>query len=270
MQTEIIKVTPSMARMWLEKNHMRQRNVLPTHVNHLAQQMAAGQWQLNGEPVIFDEDGNVIDGQHRLYAIIQSGTEQMMLVVSGIESRAFLTINTGRSRTAANVLAINGIKNFSLIATVVTGVWNYRRALTTNEGKGGSLNSTARPSRQDVLEEYEKNAEDYQHAAHLAMKCKHLVGPGPTAIVAALAIIDGSQDTEVVNMFFDLISTGINIEHNSPVYRLRERLIKNKGGMSKLSQHHLVLLTARAWNLFACEKTCGVLRLDSDNAFKIN
>jgi hypothetical protein len=269
MKTEVIRITPDMAKAWIKKNHNRQRNISPGHVQHLAQQMTAGQWQLNGEPIILDQDSNLLDGQHRLSAIIQSGIPCEMLVVFGIPSESFPTIDAGKTRSASNVLAIHGAKNYTLIASTLYGVWNYRRALAANGGKGGSLNSHLRPSRRDVLEEYEANSESYQHAAHLAMKCKGLVGTGPTSIVAAVAILDGQQSLELVNYFFELTGTGVNISINSPVYRLRERFIKNKGSMSKLSSNHLVLLTAKAWNLFARDIPCGVLRLDSEIAFPI-
>jgi hypothetical protein len=242
---------------------------MPTHVIHLAQQMIAGQWMLNGEPLIFDYDGNVIDGQHRLAAVAFSGVACDMLFVEGVDPNAFMTIDGGRVRTNGNIMKIHGVSNYNLIAGITASVINYRRALSANDGEGGSINSHIRASKSDLLKEYDKHQDEYQHAAHLAMKCRRICHPSPLGSVAAIAILEGNQEKDVINMFFESIASGANIDVNSPIHKLRDRLIRNMGSMSKLSKNQLILLIAKAWNYYAKEKPCGVLRLDSENVFPI-
>lgn len=268
--TSVITVTPKAAKRWMERNHLKQRNVSPSHVTHLAQQMKAGQWVMNGEPIIFGSEDELIDGQHRLMAIIESGVSCQMMVVQGVSSAVFATINTGKTRSNGNVLAMHGVPNYSAVASIVAGVWNYKRALESNKGRGGSLNSYIRASKTDLVSEYDKHAHLYQHACHLGMKSKHMGAVTPIGIVMAMALIDGDQDREVIDAFGDSLASGIGLENDSPVYWLRERLNDNRAAKTKLSRHRVTLIVAKAWNLYADEKPCKLLRVQSDMAFPIN
>jgi hypothetical protein len=279
MKTRIEKIGPTLAKSYIESNYGKQRNLSESHVVHLAQQMKAGQWECNGEPIIFDENNNLIDGQHRLNAIIRSGVEIDTLVVSGVKQSAFVTINSGKSRSNSDVFSIKGTANYNNIATCVNGVMNYRRALkvtksvTDGETKwtqiGGSLNASVRPSKIDMVKEYERHADKYQQSIHLAAKSKKIMQMGPLAIVAAMGLIDGSHQ-DFVEPFFIMLANGIFPHENHPAYKLKYRFEQNKSSRLKLSSNMLLLLTAKAWNLYALEKECKVLRVDSEIAFAIH
>lgn len=280
MKTAIVTIDPEMAQKHLKSNHMKQRNLSPSLVTHYAQQMKAGQWLLNGEPIIFDNDGNLLDGQHRLHSIIKSGVSCEMLVVSGVDQDSFITINGGKSRSMANVMAISGITNYTAVSSCVHGAMNYRRALKTtkfiknDKGEsiktemGGSLSSYIRPSKTDVLNEYKKHSEEYQKACRIASKCKHLANMSAFSTIAALALIDGSKP-EFVDGFFDSLSKGLFDNENAPEYRLRTRLEQNRAARHKMTNNHLVLLIAKAWNYYATERECKILRINSEAAFPI-
>lgn len=269
MKTSIVNLTPELAKLYLARNFSGQRNLMASSVNYLAQQMQSGQWKLNGESLKFDKDGNLIDGQHRCAAVVKSGISIPILIVEGLSKDVNLTIDDGVKRTRGNIMAMRGIANYNTVSSIVMGVMNYRRALGANSGAGGSLNTAIRPSKIDMINEYERHPSEYQHSLHLAKKAKSLAAPSALGIVAALSIIDGEQERDLVDMFYESLSTGLNIGTESPVYKLRERLIKNKGSIARLSSHQLILLTAKAWNIYVLEKPCGVLRLDFDTAIPI-
>lgn len=280
METKVIVITPQMAKKLLERNHAKQRNLSPSVVTHYSQQMTAGQWKMNGEPVIFDANGDIMDGQHRLHAIVKSGVDCEMLVVEGVSHEVFPTINGGKPRTASNIMAIAGVTNYTAISTCVNGTMNYRRALKTprtirdKDGHvlrtelGGSLSTYIRPSKTDLLEEYLKWPEQYQKAVRITMKCKHLGNHSAFSVIAALAIIDGAKG-EFTECFFDSLAKGLFDNPNSPEYRLRQRLEQNRASKSRFNNNHLILLIAKAWNYYATEQECRILRLGGENAFPI-
>ena len=72
MNFEIVEITPKIAREMLTKN-VCNRSFRHTWVSVLAQDMLNGNWELTPSPIIFDEDGTLIDGQHRLMAVEKSG-----------------------------------------------------------------------------------------------------------------------------------------------------------------------------------------------------
>lgn len=265
-----------MAKSYLEKNHSKQRNVSPSHVLHLSQQMKSGQWMMNGEPIIMDEEGGILDGQHRLLSIIQSGETIEMMVVRGISKSAFATIDRGKTRSNGNIFAIAGIKNYNQVAACVLGVWNYRRALKVEIKRdghpstfGGSLNTYLRPSSQDLLELCEKNKDQYSLAVHLAERARKMINVSSGSTIAALSLIDGAKGEEWVKSFWDQFATGLDLSPISPIYHLRERLIENKSRKSKFSANHATLLCAKAWNLYAEEKECKLLRISDERVFPV-
>jgi hypothetical protein len=66
-------VTPSQAEKWLAKNHPRNRNISLRLVDAFTADMLAGEWRLTHQGICFDGEGQLIDGQHRLTAVVKSG-----------------------------------------------------------------------------------------------------------------------------------------------------------------------------------------------------
>jgi hypothetical protein len=273
----IERITPAKAAEYLKDNHANQRNVTNSHLWHLAQQMKNGQWKMNGESIIFDWDGNIADGQHRLLSVIKSGVDSDFVVVRGIDPACFPTIDRGKPRSNGNIFAINGIANYNIAASATMGVLNYRRALAVKIVKdakvvkeSGSLNSYIRPSTTDMLAEYEKHKSKYQIAISIALECRVKAPPSCVSTVAALSLIDGKMGEDYVCQFWKSFKSGANLTETSPVLKLIDRLAKNADSKTtKLSHVHITLLMAKAWNIYAEEKPCKVLRVDSDDAIPI-
>jgi len=73
--------------------------------------MIEGEWLYNGEAIKFDRDGRLVDGQHRLEAVVKANKPIAFLVIRGLDPEVFKTIDTGKKRSAGDVLAIKGVKN---------------------------------------------------------------------------------------------------------------------------------------------------------------
>lgn len=69
MRTKVMDITPDIAKEMLERN-LNNRSVSPSRVDMYADDMARGEWQANGEAICFNESGNLINGQHRLMAVV--------------------------------------------------------------------------------------------------------------------------------------------------------------------------------------------------------
>jgi hypothetical protein len=104
---EFDNITPQIAKTLLEHNtHNRPLN-LP-HVKFLAKQMKQGQWKMDGDPIKVSATGRILDGQHRLHAIVESDTTQQIIILYNVPDESFSVIDTGRVRQAADVLSITG------------------------------------------------------------------------------------------------------------------------------------------------------------------
>lgn len=98
-------VTPELAQEWVEKRNVHNRPIVKAHVDALAREMAA--WNGNGahpEPLIFDRDGYLLDGQHRLAAVVKLQHPIPFVVCSGVNPELFAHINIGRQRSPSDRL----------------------------------------------------------------------------------------------------------------------------------------------------------------------
>lgn len=110
MKTKVVLITPEIAARWLS-NNSGNRRITPSRVSALASEMSSGRWILTGQAVQLDSTGRLIDGQHRLSAVVQSGVSVQMLVANGVDRSAQVVIDTGKTRSFSDVLTMNGIGN---------------------------------------------------------------------------------------------------------------------------------------------------------------
>ena len=80
---KVENIGPDGAKKFLDRM-IYNRNVSPSRVTAYAVDMRSGSWDLNGQAIVLDENGLLLDGQHRLLAIIESGVTLPMLVVRGM------------------------------------------------------------------------------------------------------------------------------------------------------------------------------------------
>ena len=106
MKFSIEYITPQQAKDYLESNVVN-RNISSKTVDKYANDMKNGAWQLNGQPIVFSKSGELRDGQHRLAAIVKSGTIVPMAVVRGVEETVSV-YDIGRNRSVLDSLIFNG------------------------------------------------------------------------------------------------------------------------------------------------------------------
>lgn len=108
MKSEILSITPSQAERWLEMKG-KNRKVSLRHVKYLAAEIISGRWRLTHQGIAFGDDGRLLDGQHRLAAIVEAGLTTNMMVTTGVPIGEFSIVDRGMPR---NVSTITGIPSF--------------------------------------------------------------------------------------------------------------------------------------------------------------
>lgn len=100
--SEWVEVTPDMAAQWLE-NNTKNRHVKDKHLNRLKKDMEHNRFVITHQGVAICEDGTLIDGQHRLLSIKDTGKPQWMLVTQGLPMEAQQYVDNGARRLAADM-----------------------------------------------------------------------------------------------------------------------------------------------------------------------
>lgn len=120
-------ITPERAAELLAMNYEDQRPINYGSVRRLTEAMRQGEWvaEIAG-PVVVSDTGKLIDGQHRLTAVIHAGEPVDMYVAEGVKESDFTKIDSGVSRTVGNTLPF-GTRNRTIVASLMKYVTNYKR-----------------------------------------------------------------------------------------------------------------------------------------------
>jgi hypothetical protein len=105
-EVSIELISPKIATDWLRRN-VSNRSQRPGTVKRYAITMANGKWMLTPEGICFDVSGRLLNGQHRLAAIVQSGVEVEAVVFRGVNSDVFCAFDRGLNRSHADALSID-------------------------------------------------------------------------------------------------------------------------------------------------------------------
>jgi hypothetical protein len=231
--TEVVMVTPQIAEKWLESNKDN-RPISQARVTEYAKVMGAGLRRLNNQGVGFDRDGRLVDGQHRLWAVIESGATVPMLVVRGMEPDAHRTIDRGRGRSVAEVLRRDG----AVPEPTRVAAWaNVERLLLTRRTPANSVESTEdyyRRNRAGV--DWLLSAMPSSGKLKLSAACGAMVFAYPT-------------DPDGVQRFVESYFSGAGLGRGSPVLHLRE-MVHNLGTARGVSNRAVGLKTLRAVRAF--------------------
>lgn len=108
----VVIVTPEIATVWMRQNIIgddRNRRFRKAHARSLALEMKKGQWRLTHQGIAFGASGRLLDGQHRLQAIIDSGVTIPMVVFIDVPEDVFTNFDRGAARNIGDVLDVNPV-----------------------------------------------------------------------------------------------------------------------------------------------------------------
>lgn len=244
-----VKVTPELAQDFLTYN-THNRPIKDKTVKKYTADMLNDRWEFTGDVINWTVEGKMINGQHRLLAIIASGKAQVFHVQCGLKADAFNKMDIGKLRSAGDTLAMQGFSNYSVVAGVVRYVSVYK-----NDMLNDYINTTNKMkfSNQDIAEEAEKlDRELLQEAATTSVKFYGRVKFMDSTSIAPLFYIFAEKDKEMALNFFDMLATGdgIGTEKYPSIFLLRNKLINSMSSGSKISVKHRWALIIKAWNFY--------------------
>lgn len=227
------KITPEIASRMLEKNEGN-RPLKKAHVTHLAEEIKAGRWKVNGDTICLNGD-RLIDGQHRLAAVIECGKSIETLVVSGLSSDVFDTKDVGARRSGGDTLAILGEKYGTNLAATICLIDQY---ITGRMTRVVRYHNTQLPG---LLKKYPE-------ARKCFPKCHETRRLLPASVLGACYYLFAQKDEEAADEFVKDLISGAGLKETDSVYLLRERLMNNLLGKHKMQRRYLVAITIKAWN----------------------
>ena len=244
MNAEILTVTPEMAEDWLRSNH-KNRGLTRKYVRRYARMMKDNDWLVTADAIGFDKNGRLLNGQHRLNAVIESGIPQQFVVVTGLDTDSFDRHDTGRPRNSSQILSIEGYPNTTRMAAAI-------RLLMGFEDDKDSPGARSNVQPMSSLSYAKMHGDKLVDSVRLGNKA-YREGPklARPSILGFLHYAMRHRDSQKAWDFIYGVSTGMGIEStDDPRYAMRERLIRESSSVSTLDRTLEVALMTKAANKF--------------------
>lgn len=263
------KVTKTAAKTILENFNKHNRTRVDNKVVSYGVDMRLNRWEINGETIKFglDASGDIIqliDGSHRMEAVVSEGTGRPFLMVVGISPNAFKTIDQQNRRTVRDAFTTHG-KNFasdrhglvSLISRFEEDRLNEHRSNVPNISRAFNLD-----------EKYELLVEEALNFAIVTHKnCSVNLSK---ATIAFLYMVLAQKSRFLAAKFLTALACGINLSATSPILKLRNNFIEEdtdkSNGNADLARYMNELRIAKivpVWNAVCRNRQVGkYLRFD--------
>ena len=237
-------VTPATALRYLGTMKLN-RKVTQKHVKKLAHAMRDGEWDDTlGDPLRFDTKGQLIDGQHRLWAVVEAEQPVTFVLRTGLPESAIVSFDQGRPRTLGDMLSMQKEAYPDALAASVRILWNYETTGFIRRQFG----RTKRPSTPQLLAFLEKHPHLRDGLRHAGQLRKHLGGGVAPWVV--LQYLLSSVDADDAQHFLRRLETGEMLSEGSPILTLRKTLIPNKTSLRPFDATHFSAYVFKAWNYY--------------------
>jgi hypothetical protein len=256
IKVSIEKVGPKVATRMIKQSEasgFENRKIRGTRIERYSAEMIAGRWGFTAEPVILGERGEIFNGQHRLLAIVHSGATVPLLIVRGVDRTAFDAIDSGLGRKASDVLGASGYEHRVCLAAAARWLWRYEN--------GGILNATPVHTFSNQVAVDVVKANPGLHASVMRVQCDGLKSLAPASPLAFCHYIFSRIDKGDAEKFFNDLERGEGLTSADPVWHLRQRMISDRSGYSKIRPEHLVILIFKTWNAMRSGSQMGRLSI---------
>lgn len=261
VRTKVMTIDADHAKKMLEKNTCNRR-LSNDRVVEIMGWIRKGQWRLTTDAIGFSSDGNLINGQHRLHAIVKTGKPVDLLVATGLEPDAFNVIDTVKVRSAADVLGVNDYASPAIKSAII------RFVMTWQKQKYAALTvSGYRPTNQEVLDFADRNRDKINAACTVAQQTTSKFRGLSARYIGGLYWVFADLDKDSAETFFKYFQDGVGLTPNDPILVLRQKLIGNLAAYTKAPIPALLAWTIIAWNHTRSGKKIKIIRWTENDEF---
>lgn len=247
---EWVTITPADATRLMEQHEdaVRQsglnslnRIINDNTVTQYGRDMAEGKWIPNGESVKRCDNGRIVDGQHRLWACIQSQAPFKTAFVNNIPAKdadkVFVTTDIGRVKIPSAFLSASGVGYGGIVAPAARLIMAYKNHKT--------LTKTHMITTPEIVEFGKK----HEHLADSAAFVAKYQGYAPVSTLCAWHFLMSEKSAEDAAKFIIDLKQGTGLSKGDALYAMRERLIQNKQSRTqKLNSKSVFALGLNIWN----------------------
>lgn len=256
VSTKVMTITPDLALDILTRPG-KNRRISEKIVQQYVDAILRGAWQLNGEPIILDKNGSLIDGQHRLTAVVQAGKSIEGVLVEGVAEDSYETLDTGYAKKPSHYLTMIGERHSSGLAPALRylRMWESGWDLTLQTRRMGNDQMRDLLSRHPGIRvsvgEMQRYTRFYPFRGRAPASC--------FSFCHYAATITGG-DVAKADEFTAGVMRGVELTEGDPRYVLRQRFLVGEFQPGKTTFAFWIGHIVLAWNYWSQGRSCKILR----------
>ncbi|MFJ4905296.1 hypothetical protein ACIQCR_31635 [Streptomyces sp. NPDC093249] len=237
----VIELHPQLAGRLLRRN-THNRALRSTAVDDYARDIEAGTWPLNGEAIKFDTHGNVLDGQHRLHAVVKAKKPVQTFIITGLPAETQTTMDSGRRRTTADALSLAAETNATTVAAILGRLWAWEQG----DRKFTRRTRPTTAESQNLLAAHPQIRRSAEVAQRTHTAFPHIP---PSALGTAHHLLT-AIDPAATAWFFQRLGDGAELPTGPPILALRTRVTSERAKEGRIDwARHLAYLIV-TWNAY--------------------
>lgn len=255
-------ITPKVAAQMLEYNYDN-RNMSQANMLKIANDIKKNKWVVNYDTILVAEDNRILNGQHRLRAVISANKPIKTYVVRNIPlseaKKVYATVDIGKSRSSADILSSSGVQKYAAAKAS-----SLRFLYGLDQGRTLNALRSAKIANQDIMNVMNKYP-GFERQVEQAMKHTNATRILTTGVCGCLFYYFGKIDEALRDSFFRKLDTGAGLDVGDPVLALREKLQKlrqdTRGAVTHIECFEYAIA---AWNACRAKRRCNFLKLKKD------
>lgn len=221
--TQVVDMTPEWASDIL-KNNINNRGLSSTKVKSFAKQIVNGKWRKTGQGISIAHNGRLLDGQTRLSAVVQSGCSVPMVIAWNCDEDSFAVFDTGRARSATDVLKIAGLTQHQGI--VSSGL---RLAIPLIENPEAYFVISQGITNEEILDLWNQSKDQCEWCANLSSSVHKQFSTFSKSIYFTFLYLAMNKgwESNLLLEFSNLFGSGADLESGSPILAYRQYVTNN-------------------------------------------
>lgn len=259
IRMEWVLVTPVLAAMWLQ-NNPHNRNLNPNTVKQIANTMLAGRWREDaGGTIARTHDGRLVNGQHRLSAIVETGMSFYFVLLTGVPMEAQIAIDIPQRRNLAQALTWMGETNVNVLGAALQQLYAYYNLTGLI---GPKIQPANRPDYSVLLEILSLNPgiRESINATYQARTQLRI----PSGPASAMHYVTHGWSPADADGFWDRLATGVadgvGLDEDDPIFVVRRVILNNIASAHKMTDNYKMAIVTKAWNLWIAGEKRSLIR----------
>ncbi len=218
---EVVSMTPEWAEKILTQNNNMNRKIRKSKLMIYTRSIEAGDWKVTNQGIALDPEGNLLDGQHRLAAVVKSKTTVKILLGRNCDPSTFSVIDIGATRTTGDMLTLSGCTGkHNMLAAAMKQYISY---IEFPKARWASANT---PNHNKVVKYWYDKKDIIELHVPFITKCHKQFRTFTLSSALAFSLLadDAGWRLDEIMEFFTLLTTGANLPADSSILSFRNQL----------------------------------------------